>query len=253
MKKFSLLIICAFLVLLASPVANAQQNGFPLPNISINVNQASTGNQVASALEILLLISVLSLGPSIVISVTSYVRLIIVFDFLKRGLGTQQMPPAQVMAGLALFMTVFIMMPVFVDMNTNAVQPYLNGKLNLTQFYDKGIDPLRTFMFKQTRPTDIALFLKAANLGAVATYKDIPTYVLVPAFMLSELKTAFNIGILIMMPFLIIDMLVSATLMAMGMIMLPPIVISLPFKIIVFVVVDGWNLVVSSLLKSFGG
>lgn len=229
----------------------AQQTTIPIPNINISVQPAKTQNQVASSLEILLLISLLSLGPSLVISLTSYVRFIIVFDFLKRGLGTQQMPPAQVMAGLALFMTIFVMMPVFTQINSEAIQPYMNGKIDLNDLYYKGIEPLRSFMFKITRPNDIALFLRVANVGQVATIKDIPTYILVPAFMLSELKTAFNIGILIMMPFLVIDMLVSATLMAMGMIMLPPIMISLPLKIIVFVLADGWNLIVGSLIRAF--
>ncbi len=254
MKKsyYLILFILLFYLLFNLPIIIfAQQTTIPIPNVNISIQNARNPSQVASSLEILLLISLLSLGPSLVISLTSYVRFIIVFDFLKRGLGTQQMPPAQVMAGLALFMTIFIMMPVFVQINQEAIQPYIQGRIDLNNLYYKGIEPLRNFMFKITRPTDIALFLRAANINRVETYKDIPTYVLIPAFMLSELKTAFNIGILIMIPFLLIDMLVSATLMAMGMIMLPPIMISLPFKIIVFILADGWNLLVGSLLNSF--
>lgn len=253
MKKSYLLIIIFILLLLFSKnqIIFAQQTNIPIPNVNISIQNARNPSQVASSLEILLLISLLSLGPSLIISLTSYVRFIIVFDFLKRGLGTQQMPPAQVMAGLAIFMTIFVMMPVFIQINQDAIQPYMQGKLDLNGLYYKGIEPLRTFMFKTTRPTDIALFLRAANIGSVNTYNDVPTYVLVPSFMLSELKTAFNIGILIMIPFLLIDMLVSAALMAMGMIMLPPIMISLPFKIIVFILADGWNLLVGSLLRSF--
>lgn len=253
MKKSYLLVIFFIVLLLFSKnqIIFAQQTNIPIPNVNISIQNARNPSQVASSLEILLLISLLSLGPSLIISLTSYVRFIIVFDFLKRGLGTQQMPPAQVMAGLAIFMTIFVMMPVFVQINQDAIQPYMQGKLDLNGLYYKGIEPLRTFMFKTTRPTDIALFLRAANIGSVNTYNDVPTYVLVPSFMLSELKTAFNIGILIMIPFLLIDMLVSAALMAMGMIMLPPIMISLPFKIIVFILADGWNLLVGSLLRSF--
>lgn len=253
MKKSYLLVIFFIVLLLFSKnqIILAQQTNIPIPNVNISIQNARNPSQVASSLEILLLISLLSLGPSLIISLTSYVRFIIVFDFLKRGLGTQQMPPAQVMAGLAIFMTIFVMMPVFVQINQDAIQPYMQGKLDLNGLYYKGIEPLRTFMFKTTRPTDIALFLRAANIGSVNTYNDVPTYVLVPSFMLSELKTAFNIGILIMIPFLLIDMLVSAALMAMGMIMLPPIMISLPFKIIVFILADGWNLLVGSLLRSF--
>lgn len=250
MKK-SFILITLFLLIFLPQFVYGQQTTIPIPNVNISIQNARNPSQVASSLEILLLISLLSLGPSLVISLTSYVRFIIVFDFLKRGLGTQQMPPAQVMAGLAIFMTIFVMMPVFVQINQDAIQPYMQGKIDLNNLYYKGIEPLRAFMFKVTRPTDIALFLRASNISKVESYKDIPTYVLVPAFMLSELKTAFNIGILIMIPFLLIDMLVSATLMAMGMIMLPPIMISLPFKIIVFILADGWNLLVGSLLKSF--
>lgn len=249
--SFALFLFFLLLILFSNQNIYAQQNTIPIPNVNISIQNAKNPSQVASSLEILLLISLLSLGPSLIISLTSYVRFIIVFDFLKRGLGTQQMPPAQVMAGLAIFMTIFVMMPVFTQINSDAIQPYMQGKLDLNGLYYKGIEPLRVFMFKVTRPADIALFLRAANIERVNTYKDIPTYVLIPAFMLSELKTAFNIGILIMIPFLLIDMLVSATLMAMGMIMLPPIMISLPFKIIVFVLADGWNLLVGSLLRSF--
>lgn len=246
-----ILFIFLISILFSNNIIYAQQTTIPIPNVNISIQNARNNSQVASSLEILLLISLLSLGPSLVISLTSYVRFIIVFDFLKRGLGTQQMPPAQVMAGLALFMTIFVMMPVFVQINQDAIQPYMQGKLDLNGLYYKGIEPLRNFMFRVTRPADIALFLRAANINQVQSYKDVPTYVLIPSFMLSELKTAFNIGILIMIPFLLIDMLVSATLMAMGMIMLPPIMISLPFKIIVFILADGWNLLVGSLLKSF--
>lgn len=254
MNKYAAAVVFLLLISLLfsfNETVFAQQSSIPIPNVNISIQNAKNPSQVASSLEILLLISLLSLGPSLIISLTSYVRFIIVFDFLKRGLGTQQMPPAQVMAGLAIFMTIFVMMPVFSQMNSDAIQPYMQGKLDLNGLYYKGIEPLRVFMFKVTRPTDIALFLRAANIGQVKTYQDIPTYVLIPAFMLSELKTAFNIGILIMIPFLLIDMLVSATLMAMGMIMLPPIMISLPFKIIVFILADGWNLLIGSLLKSF--
>lgn len=252
-KRIYFLLVIIFLLFFISTSIFAQDNNLPIPNVNINLNQAKNPRQVANSLEILLLISLLSLAPSLIISLTSYVRLIIVFDFIKRGLGTQQMPPTQVMAGLALFLTVMIMMPTFKQINENAIQPYMDGKISLNQLYYDGVKPLRNFMFKQTRPNDIALFLKTANLPRPRTTDDVPTYVLVPSFILSELRTAFSMGILIMLPFMIIDMIVSATLMSMGMIMLPPVMISLPIKIIVFVLVDGWGLIVGNLVKSFGG
>jgi|YNPMSStandDraft_2_1061718.scaffolds.fasta_scaffold00004_55 flagellar biosynthetic protein FliP len=246
-----ILIIIISLSILSSPLYAQENDTIPIPFVDLNIKQAKTPRDVALSLEILLLISLLTLLPSIIISVTSYVRIIIVFDFLKRGLGTQQMPPSQVMAGLALFLTIMIMMPVFQQMNTNAITPYMQGKINLESLYNKGIEPLRLFMFNQTRIDDIRLFLNITKKGPPATFADLPTYILVPAFILSELKTAFNMGILIMIPFVLIDMMVSATLMSMGMIMLPPVMISLPFKIIVFVLVNGWDLLIGNLVKSF--
>ncbi|MCX8058869.1 MAG: flagellar type III secretion system pore protein FliP [Spirochaetes bacterium] len=244
--------ILFFIILPIFSPLNAQEEGtIPIPFVDLNVRQARTPRDVALSLEVLLLVSLLTLAPSIIISVTSYVRLIIVFDFLKRGLGTQQMPPSQVMAGLALFLTFMIMMPTFQQINNNAIIPYMNGKINLQEFYNKGIEPLRIFMFNQTRIDDIRLFLNITKKGPPATFADLPTYILIPAFILSELKTAFNMGILIMIPFVLIDMMVSATLMSMGMIMLPPVMISLPFKIIIFVLVNGWDLLIGNLVKSF--
>ncbi len=252
--KRSLFILLIYLSLhILFPLAvSAQDTGIPIPFVDVLVREASDQREVALSLEILLLISILSIAPALIISMTSYVRLIIVFDFVKRGLGTQQMPPAQILAGIALFLTIFIMMPVFKEINTNALQPYTRGEISLDEMYEKGVKPLREFMFKNADEDNIGLFMNVANLERPETFEDVPTYVLVPSFILSELKTAFQMGIFIMIPFMLIDMLVSATLMSMGMIMLPPVMISLPFKIIVFLLIDGWNLVIGNLVQSFG-
>jgi flagellar biosynthetic protein FliP len=176
---------------------------------------------------------------------------VIVLDFVKRALSLQQMPPTQVIVGLSLFLTFFIMAPTLNEMNEKALQPYLQGKITNQQFYDRGIEPLREFMFKQTREKDVALFIKLSNIEKPKNRADVPTYCLIPAFMISELRVAFEIGIYLFLPFIVIDMVIASALMAMGMIMLPPVMISLPFKLILFVLVDGWNLLIYELVKSF--
>jgi flagellar biosynthetic protein FliP len=174
-----------------------------------------------------------------------------VFSFLKQAMGTQQVPPPQVLVGLAMFMTFFVMAPTWGRMNDEALQPYFNGKMSMQQAYDKGIVPLREFMFRQTREEDLGLFVKMANLGKPASRDDVPTYALVPAFAISELRIGFQIGFILFVPFLVIDLVVSSVLMSMGMMMLPPVLISLPFKILLFILVDGWHLIVGSVLNSF--
>ncbi|MCD9023374.1 flagellar type III secretion system pore protein FliP [Cohnella silvisoli] len=205
----------------------------------------------ASALSMLLLITVLSLAPAILVLMTSFTRIVIVLGFVRTSLGTQQMPPNQVLIGLALFMTLFIMAPTFSTLSETALKPYLAGQISQTEALQKASIPMKDFMYKHTREKDLLLFMNYTKTEKPATYKDIPITVLVPAYAISELKTAFQMGFMIFIPFLIIDMVVASTLMAMGMMMLPPVMISLPFKILLFVLVDGWYLVVKSLLTSF--
>lgn len=206
---------------------------------------------VGSALQILLLITVLSLAPAILVMVTSFTRIIVVLSLLRTAIGVPQLPPNQVMIGLALFLTMFVMAPAIKTINDDAVQPYLNGTITQQEAYSRGEAPLRTFMLKQTREQDLALFLKLSQLPKPETREDVPTYVLIPAFTISELKTSFQMGFVMFLPFLIIDLVVSSALLSMGMMMLPPVAVSLPFKILLFVLVDGWYLVVGSLVGSF--
>jgi flagellar biosynthetic protein FliP len=205
----------------------------------------------ASALSMLLLITVLSLAPGILVLMTSFTRIVIVLGFVRTSLGTNQMPPNQVLVGLALFMTLFIMAPTFSTLNDTALKPYLAGEITQTEALSKASVPMKDFMYKHTRPKDLLLFMDYTKTEKPETYQDIPITVLVPAYAISELKTAFQMGFMIFIPFLVIDMVVASTLMAMGMMMLPPVMISLPFKILLFVLVDGWYLVVKSLLTSF--
>ncbi|RED66040.1 flagellar type III secretion system pore protein FliP [Cohnella lupini] len=205
----------------------------------------------ASALSMLLLITVLSLAPAILVLMTSFTRIVIVLGFVRTSLGTQQMPPNQVLIGLALFMTLFIMAPTFSQLNETALKPYLAGEISQTVALEKASIPMKEFMYKHTRDKDLLLFMNYTKTEKPETYQDIPITVLVPAYAISELKTAFQMGFMIFIPFLVIDMVVASTLMAMGMMMLPPVMISLPFKILLFVLVDGWYLVVKSLLTSF--
>jgi flagellar biosynthetic protein FliP len=205
----------------------------------------------ANALQILLLVGGISLVPALLFTVTGFSRILIVLSFIRTGLGTPTAPPNQVLIGISLFLTVFVMMPTFTQIKKDAVDPLRKHDITQAQALKRAEMPLREFMFDQTRTKDIALFAKLGKIGGVEARKDIPTYVLIPAFVISELKTAFQIGFLIFLPFLVIDLVVSSTLMSMGMIMLPPAFISLPFKILLFVLVDGWNLVTRSLVESF--
>lgn len=207
---------------------------------------------IVSSIKILLMITVLTLAPAILIMMTGFTRIVIVLSFTRQAIGTQQMPPNQLLIGLALFLTFFVMQPHFSELNTKAVQPFLEGKINQEQAVDAALLPMRRFMFNQTRDSDLSLFLKLSKAEAPKTRADVATTVLIPAFIISELKTAFQIGFIIYLPFLVIDMVVASVLMAMGMMMLPPVVVSLPFKIMLFVLVDGWGLLVGSMIKSFG-
>jgi flagellar biosynthetic protein FliP len=204
-----------------------------------------------NAVQILLFVAGLSLLPALLFTVTGFTRILIVLGFIRTGLGTPTAPPNQVLVGIALFLTLFVMAPTFKEIKKDAIDPLSKDKISEVQALKRGQGPLREFMFKQTRTKDLALFVKLGKLKRPKTRGDVPTHVLVPAFIVSELKTAFQIGFLIFLPFLVIDLVVSSTLMSMGMMMLPPIFISLPFKILLFVLVDGWGLVTRSLVESF--
>ncbi|MFC4812374.1 flagellar type III secretion system pore protein FliP [Paenibacillus sp. GCM10023250] len=238
-------------LLFAGLMLHAHAFAEPLPNVSVNIGGESGESPGTSALSLLLIITVLSVAPGILVLMTSFTRIVIVLGFVRTSLGTQSMPPNQVLVGLAMFLTFFIMSPTLGAMNDVALQPYLKGELTQTQALAKAADPMKKFMFNQTREKDLELFMKYTKTEAPKTYSDIPITVMVPAYALSELRTSFQMGFMIFIPFLIIDMVVASTLMAMGMMMLPPVMISLPFKILLFVLVDGWYLVVKSLLLSF--
>ena len=205
----------------------------------------------SNAVQLLLLIGGVSLVPALLFTVTGFTRILIVLGFIRSGLGTPTAPPNQVLVGIALFLTIFVMAPTFNVINKDAIQPLRANKISQTTALKRAETPMREFMFDQTRTKDLALFAKLGRLERPETRRDIPTYVLIPSFIISELKTAFQIGFLIFLPFLIIDLVVSSTLMAIGMMMLPPVFISLPFKILLFILVDGWNLVTRSLVESF--
>jgi flagellar biosynthetic protein FliP len=206
---------------------------------------------VSSAIQILLLVTVVSLAPAILIMVTSFTRIIVVLSLVRNAIGIPQLPPNQVLIGLALFLTAFVMAPAIKQINSEAVQPYLNGTISQQEAYNRGETPLRAFMLKQTREQDLGLFLKLSDTPKPQNVDEVPTYVLVPAFTISELKTAFQMGFVMFVPFLIIDLVVSSALLSMGMMMLPPVIVSLPFKILLFVLVDGWYLIIGSLVGSF--
>jgi flagellar biosynthesis protein FliP len=212
---------------------------------------SSSPENVSTSVKLLLLLTVLSIAPSILILMTCFTRIVIVLSFVRTALATQQMPPNQVIVGLSLFLTFFIMAPTFQEVNQKALTPLFDEKITLEQAYDRAAEPFKDFMSAHTRQKDLALFLDYAKVEKPKSIKDIPLTALVPAYAISELKTAFQIGFMIFIPFLVIDMVVASVLMSMGMMMLPPVMISLPFKILLFVMVDGWYLVVKSLLESF--
>ncbi len=251
MKKKFIVIIFLFSSLLASENLLAQGQTIPFPKINLDIGTATKGEDVSVTLQILLLMTILSLAPSIVIMTTSYLRIIIVFHFLKSAMGTQQMPPSQLLAGIALFVTFFIMAPTWSKVNDAALKPLMDNKITVKEAYDKGIEPIREFMFRNTREEDMELFVSLSQMPRPKNRNELPTYVLIPSFVLSELRTGFIIGFFLFVPFLMIDMIVSSILMSMGMMMMPPMIISMPFKILLFILVDGWNLIIGSLVRSF--
>jgi len=222
-----------------------------IPTISLSLGEAGDPDEWFNGLKIIAMLTILTLSPSILIMMTSFTRILIVLGFLRQALGTQQSPPAQVLVGLSLFMTFFIMMPVWNKIDQTALTPYLNHDISQSVAFENAKIPLRDFMLRQTREDDLLLFLHAAKLEKPAKAKDTPFHIVVPAFVISELRTAFEIGFLIYIPFIVLDMVVASVLMSMGMMMLPPVMISLPFKIILFVLVDGWHLIAAQLINSF--
>jgi len=245
------LFIFALLVLFVAGVADAQDKVVPLPKISVEVGKSTKPEDVSVTLQILFLMTILSLAPAILILTTAFTRIVVVLHFLRQAMGTQQVPPAQVLIGLAMFLTFFVMAPTWSRVNQEAIQPYMNNTITLEQAYDRGVVPMREFMLRQTREEDLALFVRLASVDKPQSREDVPLHALIPAYAISELRIGFQIGFLLFIPFLVIDMVISSILLSMGMMMLPPVLISLPFKILLFVLVDGWHLVIQSLLESF--
>ncbi|MBT5027349.1 MAG: flagellar type III secretion system pore protein FliP [Nitrospina sp.] len=245
-----ILILVALVIFVGGMVLPAE--AIPLPSIQLGMEDMDDPGKVSSALQILFMLTILTLAPSILIMTTSFARIIIVLSFLRQAMGTQQTPPTQILIGLGLFLTLFVMGPTWGEINKNALQPYLNEEISQMDALKQAEAPIKRFMLKQTREKDLSLFVNMAD-GQRQSDESVEIQSLIPAFIISELKTAFQIGFLIYIPFLILDMVVASILLSMGMMMLPPVLISLPFKLMLFVMVDGWYLTVGSLIRSFGG
>jgi flagellar biosynthesis protein FliP len=248
MAKILLLALLLFTLISVQTVSAADKD---FSGVELRIGGGSGKGGLTTPIQILLLLTILSVVPAILVSVTSFTRLIIVSHFLRQALGTQTMPPNQVLIGLSLFLTYFIMQPVADRVNQDALQPMLKGKITEMQALDQASVPLRQFMLRYTREKDLALFLNIAKQPRPRNAQDLPMRIVIPSFMISELKTAFQIGFVLFIPFLVIDMVVASVLLAMGMMQLPPALVSTPFKILLFVMVDGWNLIVGSLVRSF--
>jgi len=251
MNRIPVVLLLVLLLFTCTGAEAAHAQGVVVPGFNIGVSTSDDPQQVVTSLQIITLLTVLTLAPSILILMTCFTRIVIVLSFVRNALALQQMPPTQVLIGLALFMTMFVMYPTLQQVNDQALQPYLNGQMSQTQALDKAVIPFKHFMAKQTRQADLQLFLDFRKQEIPKTVEEIPISTLVPAYTISELKTAFQIGFMIFIPFLVIDMVVASVLMSMGMMMLPPVMISMPFKVLLFVLVDGWYLVVKSLLIGY--
>ncbi len=238
-------------VLIFLPLAAYAEGAVGLPSLDIKVGQSTSPQDVSKGLQILILLTVLTLAPAILIMSTAFTRIVIVLSLVRHAIGSPTLPPNQVIVGLSLILTFFVMAPTFSAINEHALQPYLANKLPQQEAMTQAVEPLRTFMFKQVDEKDVGLFIKLAKLKAPKTTADVPTYVLLPAFVISELKTAFQLGFIVFLPFLVIDIVVSSILVSMGMMFLPPVSISMPFKIILFVLVDGWHLITEALVLGF--
>lgn len=251
MQHKNFIVIFSMILTLLLAVSAFAAAPLPLPNISLNIGGAADQGKAATVVQLLLILTVLSLAPAILLMLTSFTRILIVLSLLRHALGTQQMPSNQIVIGLALFLTFFIMAPVWQQVNDEALKPYYEDRITGEEAFNLAAAPVKNFMLKQTREKDLALFVKISKEKIPEKPLDISLPVLIPAFVISELKTAFQIGFLIFLPFFIIDIVVSSILLSMGMMMLPPIMISLPFKLLLFVLVDGWYLIVESLVRSF--
>lgn len=250
-KRISVIFLF-FLIMIGGLKAQSQPTNPNLPSVSININDpGDSQGSLASTIKIALIITLLALTPAILMMMTSFTRLIISFHFLRQAMGVQGVPPNQVIIGICLFLTIFIMTPVGLKIHKVAIQPYNEGKITETEALGRAVNPLKEFMLKNTREKDLALFYQLSKYEKPKTREDVSMVVLIPSFILSELKTAFQIGFLLYVPFLIIDIVVASILVALGMIFLPPIMVSLPFKIVLFIIADGWGLLISSLLRSF--
>ncbi len=241
------------LILLLGGLSLHAQQAAPLPSVTVDFGKTPTGPALSSSLQAVLLLTVLSLAPTILMTATSFTRIVVVMHFLRQGLGLQSTPSNQVLISLSLVLTFFIMAPTAREINATVLQPLQHNQLTVDQALDRTSAPLKVFMLRYTRKKDLALFLGIAKVPAPRTKADVPMECLLPAFMISELKTAFEIGFMIFLPFLVVDMVVASILLSMGMMMLPPVVISLPFKVLLFVLVDGWYLIVGSLVKGYTG
>ena len=257
MKRWLFVILMALLALGAAAAwaqSPDKQDFFPkfeMPGLTINGKEMGERSQVGTMLQVSFALTTLTLAPYILVMCTAFIRVTITMSFLRQALGTQQVPPTQVLMGLGLFITMYVMAPVGQKMNKNGIQPYLAGKIEQAQFITEFTTPLRNFMLAQTRDKDLQLFVNLGKLKGINNRNDVPFYVLCPSYVLSEIKTSFQIGFLLYIPFLVIDMIVSSVLMAMGMFMLSPMTISLPFKLLMFVMIDGWHLIITGLVKSF--
>jgi flagellar biosynthetic protein FliP len=243
------LVIVAAVVMLTASAALAQT--IALPKLTLEAAEARSPQEVSTAVQVLIALTVLSVAPAILLMVTSFTRIVIVLSLLRQAIGIQQLPPNQVIIGLSLFLTVFVMAPVGQEMHRVAVQPYFDKKVSQSEAFTRALDPLRAFMLRQTRQADLALMIQLGRIAQPSTPADLPTHVLIPAYALSEVKTAFQMGFVLFLPFLVIDLVVASVLMSMGMMMLPPVMISLPFKLLLFVLADGWNLVVRALVTGY--
>lgn len=250
-SKVSLILITILLLVVLIPGSvNAQENLIPNLNFQLETGQDG-GEDLVLSLQLLILLTILSLAPAILIMVTSFTRIVIVLSMIRNALATRTMPPNQVIIGMAIFLTIFIMSPVWQGVIDDSITPYLNEEINTDQMIESGLNPIRNFMFEYTREKDLSLFYNMTERERPQNHEDVPLHVLIPAFVLSELKIAFQIGFIIFIPFVMIDMVVASILMSMGMMMLPPVMISLPFKIMLFVLVDGWYLIIESLIRTF--
>lgn len=250
LTKRTFIITLTAMMLLAGVAVYAAP--IPFPSLNIGVGTATKPNDVAVTVQIFILLTIMSLAPGLLIMTTSFTRISVVLSFLRTAMGTQAAPSNQVILALSMFLTFFIMTPVWQQINKDAYQPWKAQQISQEQALERAVRPVRTFMLSQTREKDLALFVSLSKLPRPKNAEDIPTLTIIPAFMISELRTAFQIGFLIYIPFIVVDMVVASVLMSMGMMMLPPVMISLPFKILLFVLVDGWGLVIGSLVKSFG-